>query len=161
MSSKVTNPQGTQRAPTLYGIIAIKLIKGLLFLTLAVTAYTLSNNNLPEDFQRLLRWLHWNPERAFFIKVAEKIGKLTEAHLLWAAAGTFVYSLFSLVEGIGLIFRITWAGWLAIGESMFFIPIEVYELTEGFSMTVFVILVINIIIVWYLLRNRHRLFRHH
>ncbi len=150
-----------QRAPTLYAIIAIKLIKGSLFLAMAIAAYTLSDNDLPAEFQKLLQWLHWNPERAFFITLAEKVGKLTTSHLLWAAAGTFVYSLFSLVEGIGLIFRITWAGWLAVGESVFFIPIEIYELLNGFSPTVFSILIINIVIVWYLVKNRHRLFRHH
>ncbi len=149
------------KAPTLYAIIAIKLIKGALFVAVAMAAYTLSDNNLPQDFQKLLHWLHLNPEREFFVKATESVGKLTEANLLWAAAGTFVYSLFSLVEGIGLMFRITWAGWLAIGESMFFIPIEVYELTNGFSATVFGILIVNIVIVCYLLRNRHRLFRHH
>ena len=36
-----------KRAPTLYAIIAIKLLKGLLFVTLAIVAYTLSDNNLP------------------------------------------------------------------------------------------------------------------
>ena len=62
-----------------------------------------------------------------------------------------------------MIFRVSWAGWMAIGESAFFIPIEIYELTRPgkFSWVVLGVLVINIIIVWYLLRNRHRLFRHH
>jgi uncharacterized membrane protein (DUF2068 family) len=81
--------------------------------------------------------------------------------VLWAAAGTLAYSLFSLVEGIGLMFRVSWAGWLSIGESAFFIPIEVYELVyHRFSMTVVVIMGINIVIVCYLLKNRERLFRH-
>ena len=35
-----------KRAPTLYAIIVIKLVKGLLFLTLAIVAYTLSDNDL-------------------------------------------------------------------------------------------------------------------
>ena len=81
---------------------------------------------------------------------------------MWVAAGTFVYSLFSLVEGIGLIFRVGWAGWMAVLESAFFIPIEIYELEEkGFTWGVSVILVLNVIIVVYLVRNRERLFRHH
>jgi len=82
---------------------------------------------------------------------------------LWAAAGTLFYSLFSLVEGVGLMFRISWAGWLAIGESAFFIPIEVYELSRRskFSWWLVAVLVINVFIVWYLFKNRHRLFVHH
>jgi uncharacterized membrane protein (DUF2068 family) len=159
-----------KRAPTLYAIIAIKLLKGLLFVSLAIVAYTLSDNDLPAQYKDLLHHLRFNPERKFWADLAVQVGQLTEARVLWAAAGTLIYSLFSLVEGIGLIFRVSWAGWLAIGESAFFIPIEIYELVHqaspdrvrpGHPVTLSVILVINIVIVWYLLQNRHRLFRHH
>ena len=159
-----------KRAPTLYAIIAIKLLKGLLFVTLAIVAYTLSDNNLPAEYKNLLQHLRFNPERKFWADLAVQIGQLTEAKVLWAAAGTLVYSLFSLVEGVGLMFRVSWAGWMAIGESAFFIPIEIYELVHrtvpdrprpGHTAMVLAILGLNILIVWYLFQNRHRLFRHH
>jgi uncharacterized membrane protein (DUF2068 family) len=159
-----------KRAPTLYAIIAIKLVKGLLFVTLAIVAYTLSDNDLPADYRNLLQHLRLNPERRFWADLAVQIGHLTEANVLWAAAGTLVYSLFSLVEGIGLMFRVSWAGWMAIGESAFFIPIEIYDLVHqtvperprpGHTVTVLAILTLNIFIVWYLFQNRRRLFRHH
>jgi uncharacterized membrane protein (DUF2068 family) len=159
-----------KRTPTLYGIIVFKLIKGALFLTLAIVAYTLSDNNLPEEYKGFLRYiqpvlemLRVHPANKFFTHIAEEIGGLTEAKVLWAAAGTLFYSLFSLVEGGGLIFRISWAGWLAIGESAFFIPIENYELSRRskFSWWLLAVLAINVFIVWYLFKNRHRLFVHH
>ena len=159
-----------KRAPTLYAIIVIKLLKGLLFVTLAFMAYTLSDNDLPAEYRHLLTHLRVNPERRFWVDLAVQVGQLSEANVLWAAAGTLVYSLFSLVEGVGLMFRVSWAGWLAIGESAFFIPIEIYDLVQqaapdrprpGHTVTVLIILVLNIFIVWYLLQNRHRLFRHH
>lgn len=151
-----------KRAPTLYAIIAIKLLKGLLFVTLALVAYSFSDNDLPYEYKRLLHTLGLNPDRRFLVDLAGQIERLTEAKILWTAAATLLYSLFSLVEGIGLMFRVSWAGWMAIGESAFFIPIEVYELVvRRFSPTVLTILGINVTIVWYLLQNRHRLFRHH
>ena len=151
-----------KRAPTLYAIIAMKLLKGLLFVILALVAYTLSDNDLPYEYGRLLHFLRVNPESKFFSDLAVQVGKLTEVKVLHVAAGTLLYSLFSLVEGVGLMFRVSWAGWLAIGESAFFIPIEVYELVHRFSNTVLVILVLNVIIVCYLFNNRERLFsRHH
>ena len=150
-----------KRAPTLYAIIGIKLLKGLLFVGLAIVAYTLSDNDLPAEYRHLLQVLRLNPERRFFTDLAVQIGKITEANVLWVAAGTLMYSLFSLVEGIGLMFRVSWACWMAIGESGFFIPIEVYELVRKPSWMVLVILLINIVIVWYLSKNRRRLFRHH
>ena len=150
-----------KRAPTYYGIIVFKLLKGSLLLTLAILAYALADNNLPEELRRLMQFLQVQPDNEFFAMVATKIGSVTKTVMLWTAAGTCVYSLFSLVEGVGLIFRVSWAGWLAIGESLFFIPIEVYDLLRAFTWTIFVILVINIVIAWYLLQNRERLFRHH
>src|SRR6266571_6689379 len=144
-----------KRAPTLWIIIIIKLLKGLLFVALAVLAYTLSDNDLPAEYRGLLHHLRLNPERKFFADLAVQIGKLTEAKVLWAAAGTLFYSLFSLVEGVGLIFRVSWAGWLAIGESAFFIPIEIHELVKNPVLPVFLVLALNVVIVWYLFRNRH------
>lgn len=149
-----------QRAPTLYIIIALKIFKGLLLLAVAVGVYRLIGKNLNANFDDLLRWMHLDPERKFFASLGDKLESITPGNLRWLATGTLLYSLFSLVEGVGLIFRVSWAGWLAIGESAFFIPIEMYELMKGFSATVFVILCLNIIIVWYLFRNRVRLFRH-
>ena len=56
MSEETKSPQGIKkRAPALYAIIAIKLLKGLLFLSLAIVAYTLSDNDLPAEFQKLLQ----------------------------------------------------------------------------------------------------------
>ena len=150
-----------RRAPTLYLIIAIKLFKGVLLLLLGLGVYSLSDNNLPEEFRKLLELLHLDPEKKFFSDLAAQIGQISESKMVWLASGTVFYSLFSLVEGIGLIFRVPWAGWLAIGESVFFIPIEIYELTHRFSWKVTIILGVNILIVWYLFQNRGRLFRHH
>src|SRR6266496_1631002 len=143
-----------KRAPTLYLIIAIKLIKGTLLLLVALGIFTLSDNNLPEEFRHVLRALHLDPEKKFFAQLAVKIAMLTEKRMVWLASGTFLYSLFSLVEGAGLTFRVGWAGWLAIGESAFFIPIELLELLRRFSWQVFVIFGLNVLIVWYLFQNR-------
>lgn len=162
--------QKKKKAPTLYAIIAIKLFKGILFVSLAIAAYTLSDNDLPTEYRNLLHHLRVNPERKFWADLAVRVGDLTEKKVLWTAAGTLVYSMFSLVEAIGLMFRVSWAGWLAIGESAFFIPIEIFELVEqthpdrtapGHPITVLLILGFNIFIVWYLFQNRKRLFHHH
>jgi uncharacterized membrane protein (DUF2068 family) len=150
-----------KRAPTLYVIIAIKLLKGVLLLLLALGVYSLSDNNLPAQFRGLLQFLHIDPEKKFFSDLENKIALVTPAKVILLAGGAFFYSLFSLVEGVGLIFRVSWAGWLAIGESAFFVPIEIYELVHRPSLAVFAILALNVFIVWYLFQNRHRLFRHH
>ena len=151
-------PGAKQRALALSGIITLKLGKGLVFLLVAWVAYAFSDNDLPGECRRLLRWLHLNPERQFFSQVTATIGKISEANVLWVAVGTLAYSLFSLIEGVGLHLRQTWASWMAIGESGFFIPFELYELSLHFSATVLIILILNVFICVYLLLNRKRLF---
>lgn len=153
--------QTKDRAPTLYAIIVFKLIDGLLFVGVAVAIYTNADKNLPVEFQNLLHALRLNPERKFWTDLALKVDSITAAKMVHAAVGTLVYSLFTIVEGVGMMFRIKWAGWLSIWQSAFFIPIEIYELNHEFTWLVFVILVCNVIIVWYLYQNRDRLFHAH
>ncbi len=137
-------------APTLYAIIGFKLLKGLVFVGLALVMYCLSDNDLPAEYQDALHWLRVNPERKFWTDLAVRVSNLSEAEVLRAAIGSLIYSLFSLVEGVGLIFRVSWAGWLAIGESAFFIPIEILDLVHGSTRPVLVtsILILNILMLW-------------
>jgi uncharacterized membrane protein (DUF2068 family) len=150
-----------KRAPTLYVIIAFKILKGLLCVAIAIMVYNLSDNDLPTDYENLLHKLGLNADRKFWSDLAVKVGNLTERGMVHFAVGTLIYSLFSLVEGVGMMFRVSWAGWLAISESIFFIPLEVRRLMDKFSWPVAVILLVNVFIVWYLYRNRETLFRHH
>ena len=101
-----------KRAPTLYAIIAIKLSKGLLLLLLGLGVYTLLDKNLPQQFRETVQFLHLDPEKKFFTILASKIAQVTPTNIIWVARGTVLYSLFSLVEGVGLVFRAPWAGWM-------------------------------------------------
>ena len=150
-----------RRAPTLYFIIAGKLIKGTLALGLAFGVFKLAGQDLSDTFDHLVQWFHLDPESRFFSEIGDRLDKITPANVRWVGVGTVVYSLFSLVEGIGLMFRVSWAGWLAIGESAFFIPIEVRELVKRPHWFVLGVLAFNVLIVWYLFANRSWLFRHH
>jgi uncharacterized membrane protein (DUF2068 family) len=169
----VQTPPPTKRAPTLYFIIATKLVKGTLALLLAFGLYRLRDQPPSDVFDHALRMIHLDPENRFLSDIGDKLDQITPSNVRWFATGTFLYSLFALVEGVGLMFRVPWAGWLTIGESAFFIPIEVYELVRhhrmvarglpthpGFSWKVSLILALNVFIVWYLFQNRQRLFRH-
>jgi uncharacterized membrane protein (DUF2068 family) len=94
-----------KRAPTLYLIIAGKLIKGTLALALALFIFKLAGQDLSNDFDRLLSWFHLDPESKFFSELGDKMDKITPANIRWVGVVTVLYSLISLVEGVGLIFR--------------------------------------------------------
>ena len=158
--SKETAPI-RKRATGLYTIITIKLVKGIVLLFIALGIYSLLGEDLRMEFDRFLRWIRLDPEHEFFTDLGRKIQRITPDNIRWVAWGTLLYGLLLLVESVGLMFRSSWAVWLAIGETAFFIPIEIYELMHGYSLALLVILGINLLIVLYLVRNRQRLFRHH
>jgi uncharacterized membrane protein (DUF2068 family) len=163
-----------KRAPTLYLIIFFKLAKGILACFLALFLYCQPTTQLPTEYEQLMgrsavkevfHYLRIHPENKFFEHLAKQIANATDAGVRVAVIGALLWSLFPLTEGIGMIFRVKWAGWLAIGESAFFVPVEIYKLLEDFTWFMVMVTVTNIFIVWYLYANRERLFhpasRHH
>jgi uncharacterized membrane protein (DUF2068 family) len=159
-----------KRAPTLFVIIYFKLIKGVLFFAFGVVFYFQATHDLPAEWDGLLKKplvvhvferLSIHPENKFFQHIAEQIDNVTKHEVRVTALGTMLFSLFPLVEGIGMLYRAFWAGWLAIGESAFFVPIEMYELARKFSPFMLLVMIVNILIVYYLYVNRETLFRHH
>jgi uncharacterized membrane protein (DUF2068 family) len=172
---KIVVKPPANRVPTLYIIVGIKLLKGVAALLLAVGAFSLTDNNLPEDFRRVLEFLHLDPEKKFFLEVANRIGDITPSNMTWVAVGSGAYGAFMLLQAVGLGLRVSWAVWLVIAESAFFIPIEVFELVRQHApatenhphifahpkIGVAIILVVNVAIVWYLFKNRDRVIKHH
>jgi uncharacterized membrane protein (DUF2068 family) len=100
-----------KRAAGLYTIIVIKVGKGLLLFALALGIYSLLGEDLRAEFERFLRWMSLDPEHKFFSDLGDKIQTITPSNIRWVASGTMLYGLLLLVEGIGLIFRVFWAGW--------------------------------------------------
>lgn len=177
MADNSKTPVSRKRAPTFYFIIAIKLAKGVALLLTSASIFSLAGQDLSGLFDQFIRWIHLDPENRFFNNFSDWLTTITPTNMRVLATGTLLYGLFLLVGGTGLAFRAKWAIWLAIGEAAFFIPIEIYELVRRLGRHVvetdepshiaypklglLLVLVLNIMIVWYLMQNRQRLFRHH
>ncbi len=165
-----------KKAPTLYLIVIGKLVEGLVLLVTGVSVYLLAKQNLPDLFDQCIRWVHMDPEGRFFNAISDQLETVTPRNVHSVASWLILYGLFKTVGGIGLAFRVPWAVWLAIGESFFFIPIEIFELVRPHSLdsemhphrmlnhtkeAIFIVLIINVLIVFYLYKNRQRIFRPH
>jgi len=155
-------------APTLYFIIGFKLLKcvAALLLALGVSRLTDDNHdgmpdNLPAEFQKLLQFFHVDPEKKIIVELANRVAEITQHDLHWVVIFLVVYACFMLLQAGGLAFRVRWIVWLVIGESAFFVPIEMFELVHRPSWIKFIIFAVNVLIVWYLYANRARLIRHH
>ena len=149
-----------QRAPTLYGIVGFKLIRGVLLLMLAMQVYALVGEDLRPHFEEAVTRLKMDPETEFFDRLGDRIDAITPVNVGWAATGALLYGLLSLSEGVGLALRVRWAGLLVVAESGFFVPLETYGLITNPSPTIAAVLIVNVAILAYLHRNRERLFRH-
>lgn len=147
-------------APTLYGIITFKLVRGVILLMLAMKVFTLVGQDLRPHFDAAMHKLKLDPETEFFDHLGDRIAMITPLNVSWAATGTLLYGLLSLAEGVGLVLRLRWAGLLVVVESGFFVPLETYGLIKNPSPTLAMVLILNVAIVLYLHRNRDRLFRH-
>lgn len=154
------SPRQPRNGAGLYTVTAIKLGKGLLLLALAVGIFSLADNDLPRELEALLRALHQDPAHEFWAALAAKLETLTPAGVRSLASGTLLYALLLFVEGLGLLGGCGWAVWLAIGETAFFIPIEVLDLLHRFRWGIAAILAANMLIVAWLVRYRHRWFKH-
>jgi len=176
MTDMLKKPEATPKhAPTLYFIAGFKIFKGLLLVAVAVWFFVVAGRDLPEMFDRFLRFVDLDPEKRFFANIGDWLDTVTPRNVQAVALVTMLYGLFLLAGGSGLAFRAKWAIWLAIGQSAFFIPVEIFELVRRrppspanhphlFSHPktgLAIVLAVNVLIVWYLYRNRHRLFRHH
>lgn len=150
-----------KRAAGLYTIITIKAGKGLLLLALALGLFSLMGDDLRSELDRFLRFIRFDPETEFWAEFGRKLRAVTPENLRFLASGTLLYAVLLFVESVGLSLRAYWAVWMAIGETAFFIPIEVFDLVQHPSWLVTVILLVNTLIVLYLVRNRNRLFPHH
>ena len=148
----------SQRAPTLYGIVAFKLIRGVLLLMLAMQVYTLVGEELRPHFDGAVTRLKLDPETEFFDRVGDRIDAITPVNVGWAATGALLYGVLSLAEGVGLALRTRWAGLLVVAESGFFVPLETYGLIKNPSPTIVAVLILNVAILVYLHRNRESLF---
>jgi uncharacterized membrane protein (DUF2068 family) len=177
MDSNAKTPAPKNRAPMLYLIAIGKLAKGAALLLVAAGIYSLAGKDLQDDFDKFIAWVRLDPEHSFFRNISDWLATITPGNVRATALATFLYGVFLLVGGTGLAMRAKWAIWLTIGESAFFIPIEILELTRRHphidptdephphlfphpKIGLTIVLALNIIVVSYLLKNRQRLFRH-
>src|SRR5579859_4218958 len=160
MTAAATLPEDkAKRAPTLYAIVGFKFMKGIGALLLALGVYHLRDNNLPDEFDRLVAFLHVDPENKFVSALADRVAEITPSNLNWFVILSVLYSLFVVLQAFGLMFRVKWIVWLVIGESAFFLPIEFLELLHRPNWIKVAVIAVNVLIVWYLYANRARLIR--
>jgi len=100
--------------------------------------------------------VHWtqvlgvDPDNRFVHGLLERIFRVTPKQLKALSIGTFLYAALFATEGIGLLMRKRWAEYFTIVTTTLLIPLEVYEVVHKFTPGKVVVVIVNVLIVWYL-----------
>jgi len=128
-----------------------KLVKGLALLAVAAGAHHLLHKDIADFVATWVAQLHLDPDNRYIGKAMAGILSLDDRKLRAIGAGTLVYAALLLTEGIGLLLRRRWAEYFTVVVTGSFIPLEVYELTRRLTWGRFVLVGVNVAVVWYLI----------
>lgn len=137
-------------------IAVFKLLKGLALLAVGVGALKLLHRDVAQSVAHWVDVLRVDPDNRYIHRILVKVVAVSPRHLRELSAGTFFYAGLLLTEGIGLLLRKRWAEYFTVITTALLIPIEVYEIARRVTWMKLGVLVINIAIVWYLIRRLRR-----
>jgi len=158
LAARSSAEQGLLKHPDFWiNLIAIvKLIKGLLLLTVGIGALTLIHKDVAEVVSRWVDIIRVDPDNRHLHGLIVKIDAVNARRLEEISAGTFFYAALLLTEGTGLLLNKRWAEYFTIIVTGSFIPMEIYELVKHLSIAKTLLLLANVAIVWYLIRRLKR-----
>lgn len=131
-------------------VAAFEAAKGMLVLLVGCGLLVLIHEDLHHLAKELVRHFHLNPASHYphiFLKVSKQ---WNDGHL-WAMAGSaLLYAVVRFVEAFGLWRRRRWAAWFGVLSGGAYVPIELFEITEGVTWPKVAILLVNAGIVVFL-----------
>lgn len=142
------------RGLVLIGIF--KLLQGLLLIGFAFGFLGFLHRDVQEVVTDWLEARHFDMGNHYIIDLLAKLDEITDTHLRALSGVAFVYSGIFLTEGIGLLQKKRWAEYLTVIATALLIPVELYEVIRHFGPVKLVVLVLNVAIVWFLIRLLRR-----
>jgi uncharacterized membrane protein (DUF2068 family) len=139
------------------GLVAIVIYKGFVALLLAATSLVLllalknhealimlSQSYVLEGKLEIIEWL------------LEKVINIKSSTLKFSGIAAEIYALVTAIESVGLWYEKTWAKILVIGLVGISIPPEIFELIQGLTVLKMLVFIVNIAVLWYLIRHFHK-----
>lgn len=134
----------------LRSIAVLEAAKGLLVLAVGMAAFKFIHADVQTAAEQLVREFHLDPGSRYpriFLELVQKAGAI---HLLPLAIGALFYAVIRLMEAYGLWFGRRWAEWLAVVSAGCYLPIELWELTQGITWPRMTLFALNLAIVAFL-----------
>lgn len=146
----------TAKEPPAAGLLLIglfKLLKGLLLVAVGVGALKLLHKDVAAVIDHWVELLRVDPDNRFIHRLILKVVNVSPRQLKELSVGTFFYASLLLTEGVGLLMRRRWAEYFTVITTGVFIPLEVYELVHKLTVVRIAVTLLNVAIVWYLVRR--------
>lgn len=137
-------------------IALFKLVKAALLIAVGIGALRLMHRDLAASVLHWANVLRVDPDNRYIHRLLVRIFRVTPRQLRELSIGTFIYAGLFLTEGTGLLLRKRWAEYFVIISTALFVPLEIYELVRHFTLIKLVVLIINLLIVWYLVQRVRR-----
>lgn len=129
-------------------------IKGVLLLPLSVGLFSLIDKDLALLSRELFKDLNLDVDNYYINLLLSQIGMVKTTFLVEISIGLFLYGTLCLVEAYGLHKRRRWAEYLTAIAVSSFIPFEIYHVLDRPSLIRISVLVLNVIIVYYLIKHK-------
>lgn len=137
-------------------IAAFKFLKGIGLFLVGLGALHYLHRDLASSVEYWLDFLRVDPHNHHVTHLLAKIIDIDPKRLRELSIITFCYSALFLTEGTGLVLRKRWAEYLTSISTASLIPFEVYEIFHEPSLAKVLLLLFNIGIVVYLVRELRR-----
>jgi uncharacterized membrane protein (DUF2068 family) len=132
--------------------------KGLLVCLVGAGLFSLIHKSAQQEAAEIVKIFHLNPARHYPEIFINTLANLSDVRLWFLSLSAIIYSLIRFAEAYGLWNDRLWAIWFAVASGALFLPMELYELIEKFTIVRIIILLINTLLVFYLFRlGRHRI----
>lgn len=146
-------PSVVDRSAFLRIVAIYKFLQTVILVALGLATMRLVRPEVAASFQE---WVQDLPV-GYVQHVSEKFlgwisGPATH-RVVWLGAALFAYAALFLLEAVGLWMQRRWAEWLTVIATATLIPPEMYECIKHPSPTLFVLLALNVAVVWLLIKR--------
>ena len=144
----------TRSHQTGLAVIAVfKVVKGLLLLLVGLGLLKLVHAEIATLFSLLIEALHLNADSRIIHALVLKVDALQPHSVLVAGLVSLGYAGLLLLEGVGLWLERSWAAYLTVISTSLLLPFGLYEVIDRVTILRAGLLILNLVIVLYLIRQ--------
>jgi len=148
---KLASKNRASRHRWLILIGVLKLAKAAFFAAMGFGVFKLLHKDVADILMRAAIALRFDPESRAVNLVLEKAALLSSHRLKLISIALLLYAVLDVVEGMGLVFRKTWAEYLTLILTASFLPWEFYEIARHVTGLRIGLTLINVLVVAYLI----------